>query len=146
MHEAWVWLGAGIALIAAEVLAGDFWLVLLGLGALSGAGASALTENTWISVAVFAVTTIGLLVFARPALKRRFLHGPGIRTNTDALIGARALTLSTVDDQQGLVKLAGQEWTARSSVDGQVIESGRKVTVVEISGATAIVSAEPLIH
>jgi membrane protein implicated in regulation of membrane protease activity len=146
MQEAWVWLGAGIALIAAEVLAGDFWLVLLGLGALSGAGASALTGNTWIAVAVFAIVSIGLVVFARPALKRRFLHGPGVKTNTEALIGARAVTLSEVDSSQGLVKLAGSEWSARSYIDGQVIESGRTVTVVEISGATAVVSAEPLIE
>lgn len=143
---AWVWLGAGIALIGAEVLAGDFWLVLLGLGAIAGAGASALTDSQWIAVAVFSAVSLGLLVFARPALKRKFLHGTGMKTNTDALIGAKAVTLSTVDSDQGLVKLAGQEWTARSHIDGQVIESGRSVTVVEISGATAVVSAEPLIQ
>lgn len=143
---AWIWLGAGVALMAAEVLAGDLWLVLVGMGALAGAGASAFTDNQWIATGVFSVVTLGLLVFARPALKRKFLHSTGMRTNTEALIGARATTLSTVDSERGLVKLAGQEWTARSHVDGQVIESGRIVTVVEISGATAVVSAEPLIQ
>lgn len=143
---AWVWFGAGVVLFAAEVLSGEFFLVMLGTGALSGAAAMALSDNTWVAVVVFAVVTLGLLVFARPALKRRFLHGTGMRTNTDALIGAKAMTLSTVDSEQGLVKLAGQEWTARSHIDGQVIESGRSVTVVEISGATAVVSAEPLIQ
>lgn len=137
-----MWLGAGIALIAAEVLAGDFWLVLLGLGALAGGGAMALSDNTWVAVAVFAVTSVGLLVFGRPALKRKFLHGPGVKTNTDALIGTKALTLSTVDSDGGLVKLAGGEWTARTALEGQTIESGKTVTVVEISGATAVVSAE----
>lgn len=142
MEEVWVWLGAGIALIAAEVLSGDFWLVLLGLGALAGGGAMAATDNSWVAVGVFAITSIGLVVFARPALKRRFLLGPGMKTNTDALIGAKAVTLSTVDYERGLVKLAGGEWTARTHVEGQVIESGETVTVVEISGATAVVSAE----
>lgn len=137
-----MWLGAGIALIAAEVLSGDFWLVLLGLGALAGGGAMAITGNTWVSVAVFAVVSVGLLVFGRPALKRKFLHGPGVRTNIEALIGATATTLSTVDSDGGRVKLAGEEWTARSQIEGQVIESGKTVTVVEISGATAVVSAE----
>lgn len=133
-------------MFAAEVLSGEFFLVMLGTGALSGAATMALTDNTWAAVAVFAVVTLGLLVFARPALKRKFLLGIGMKTNTEALIGARAVTLSTVDGEQGLVKLAGEEWTARSAMAGQVIESGRSVTVVEISGATAVVSAEPLIQ
>ncbi|MGH3433696.1 MAG: NfeD family protein [Thermocrispum sp.] len=142
---AWIWLGAGIALMAAEMLSGDFWLVLVGVGALAGAGASALTESQWIAVAVFSAVSLGLLVFARPALKRRFLHGTGMKTNTEALIGATAVTLSAVDGDSGLVKLAGSEWTARNNVPGHVIEPGRPVTVVEISGATAIVAADPLI-
>lgn len=143
---AWIWFGAGIALLAAEVLSGEFFLVMLGTGALAGAAAMALVDNTWITVAVFAVVSLGLLVFARPALKRRFLHGTGMKTNTEALIGAKAMTLSAVSDDSGLVKLAGSEWTARSNVPGYVIEAGRPVTVVEISGATAIVAAEPLIE
>ncbi|MFO7191579.1 MULTISPECIES: NfeD family protein [Thermocrispum] len=141
---AWIWLGAGIALMAAEMLSGDFWLVLVGVGALAGAGASALTDNQWIAVAVFSIASLGLLIFARPALKRRFLHGIGMKTNTEALIGAKAVALSEIDSNSGLVKLAGGEWTARNNVPGHVIKPGTTVTVVEISGATAIVSADPL--
>src|SRR5690606_19462752 len=143
---AWIWLGAGIALMAAEMLSGDFWLVLVGGGAIAAAGASALTDNQWIAVAVFSVASLGLLIFARPALKRRFLHGTGMKTNTEALIGAKAVALSAVDDNGGLVKLAGEEWTARNNVPGHVIEPGQTVTVVEISGATAIVAADPLLE
>jgi len=138
-----IWLIAGIALLAAEVLSGDLVLVMLGMGALAGAGATALVGSQFVAVAVFAVVSIGLLVLGRPALKRRFLHGTGTRTNVDALVGARALALSIVDSHQGRVKLAGDEWSARSYVEGQVIEPGTTVTVVEISGATAVVSAEP---
>lgn len=143
---AWIWLGAGIALMAAEVLAGDLWLVLVGMGALAGAGASAFTDNQWIATGVFSIVTLGLLVFARPALKRKFLHSTGMRTNTEALIGAKAVALSEIDGDGGLVKLAGEEWTARNNVPGHVIEPGQSVTVVEISGATAVVSGDPLIE
>lgn len=138
-----IWLIAGLALLAAEVVSGDLVLVMLGVGALAAAGSSALTDSLPVSVAVFAVSSIGLLVLARPALKRRFLHGPGVKTNAEALIGARAMALSTVDSHAGQVKLAGEVWSARSYIDGQVIEAGTPVTVVEISGATAVVSAEP---
>ncbi|RZQ66015.1 NfeD family protein [Amycolatopsis suaedae] len=138
-----IWLLAGIALIAAEVLSGDFVLLMIGLGALFGAGAEAITGNLYIDVAVFAVASVGLLVLVRPALKRRFLSGPDVKTNTDALVGASAVVLATVDVQSGQVKLAGDVWSARAQTEGLVLEPGTKVTVVEISGATAVVSAEP---
>ncbi len=144
MTAALFWLIAGIVLIIAEVISGDFVLIMLGIGALFGAGSAALTGNPIVDVAVFAITSIGMLVLARPALKRRFLAGPNIRMHTDALIGARAVVLSTVDFENGQVKIAGDVWTARSmSQDHPPIAPGTSVTVVEISGATAVVSAEP---
>lgn len=138
-----IWLIVGIALFAAEVLSGELVLVMLGTGALAAAGATALVGNQFVAAGVFAIVSLGLLVLARPALKRRFLLGPGVRTNAEALIGARAVTTSTVDAHQGRVKLAGDEWSARSYIEGQVIEPGTTVTVVEIAGATAVVSSEP---
>jgi membrane protein implicated in regulation of membrane protease activity len=143
MTGALIWLIAGIILIIAELLSGDLFLLMVGIGALFGAGSAALSGNPFIDVAVFAVASVGMLVLVRPSLKRRFLAGPGIRTNTDALIGARAVVVSTVDIESGQVKLAGDVWSARSIAEGAPIEPGTPVTVVEISGATAVVSAEP---
>ncbi|WP_199432085.1 NfeD family protein [Qaidamihabitans albus] len=143
MTAALIWLIIGIGLMVAEVLSGDFVLLMLGAGALFGAGSAALSGNPFIDVGVFAVSSVGLLVLARPALKRKFLSGPGVKTNTEALVGAQAVVLSTVDPHGGQVKLAGDVWSARSFADGQVIQPGTSVTVVEISGATAVVSAEP---
>jgi membrane protein implicated in regulation of membrane protease activity len=143
MTPALIWLVVAIVLMAAEVLSGDFVLVMLGLGALAGAGSAAITGNAVIDVLVFALASAGLLWVARPALKRRFLHGPVHRTGIEALIGANAIVLSTVDGHNGRIKIGGDVWSARSFVDGEEIEPGTKVTVVEISGATAVVSPEP---
>ena len=143
MTGALIWLIAGILLIIAELLSGDLFLLMVGLGALFGAGSAALTGNPFIDVAVFAVASVGMLALVRPALKRRFLSGPDIKTNTDALIGARAVVVSTVDVESGQVKLAGDVWSARCMLEGEPIAPGTPVTVVEISGATAVVSAEP---
>ncbi|MFG1645439.1 NfeD family protein [Amycolatopsis sp. NPDC049252] len=143
MAWALVWLIVGIALMIAEVLSGDFVLIMLGIAALFGAGADALTGNLLIDVVVFAVTSVGMLALVRPALKRRFLAGSGHRTGIDALIGARAVVVSTVDFETGQVKLAGDVWSARSiSEQHEPIAPGTAVTVVEIAGATAVVSAE----
>lgn len=143
MTGALIWLVVGVGLIVAEVLSGDFVLLMLGFGALFGAGSAAVTGNPIIDVIVFAVASVGLLVLARPALKRRFLTSPDVKMNVDALVGAQALTLSTVDVHNGQVKLGGEVWTARSIAEGDVIDPGTTVTVVEISGATAVVSAAP---
>ncbi|MDQ3607315.1 MAG: NfeD family protein, partial [Actinomycetota bacterium] len=66
---------------------------------------------------------------------------PSLRTGVDALIGEEATVVQTVDNDAnaGAVRLAGEVWTARA-FDEKLIESGRKVHVVEIRGATALVS------
>jgi membrane protein implicated in regulation of membrane protease activity len=142
MTAALIWVIVGLVLIVAEVVSGDFVLVMLGLAALFGAGSAALTGNPVVDVAVFALSSVGLLFLARPALKRRFLAGTGVQTNSDALLGARAVVLSTVDASDGRVKLAGDIWSARNVHEGDPIEPGTTVTVVEISGATVVVSAD----
>lgn len=142
MTAALIWLIVGIVLIVAEVLSGDFVLLMLGLGALAGAASEAITGNPYVDVAVFAIASSGLLFLARPALKRRLLAGPGVKTNSEALVGTHAVTLSRVDVHGGQVKLAGDTWSARAMADGYVIDPGTQVTVVEIEGATAVVAAE----
>ncbi len=44
------------------------------------------------------------------------------------------------DEGVGVVKIDGEVWTARSYEDDQVIPAGQRVQVVEIRGATALVS------
>ncbi|GAA3563658.1 NfeD family protein [Amycolatopsis ultiminotia] len=140
MAAALIWLIIGIVLMIAEVLSGDFVLIMLGIGALLAAGSDALTGSILIDLAVFAVSSVGLVALARPALKRRFLGGSGVSTGTDALIGARAVVVSTVDYDAGQVKIGGEVWSARAVHEAQPpIAPGTKVTVVEISGATAVV-------
>ncbi|HWM03605.1 MAG TPA: NfeD family protein [Actinophytocola sp.] len=136
-----LWLIGGIALIAAEILSGDFFLLMIGVGALFGAGADWAFGNTLAAAAVFAVVSIGLVTFARPWLKRR-LHGELVHTNADALIGRKAVAVSLVDENGGQVKLDGDLWSARAFDDRQAISPGVSVTIVEIAGATAVVLAD----
>lgn len=135
------WLIGGIALIAAEILSGDFFLLMVGVGALAGAGSEWIFGNTLVSCAVFALVSIGLVTFARPWLKRR-MHGELVHTNADALIGRKAVTVSEVNSQGGQVRLDGDVWSARAFDGKQAIAPGSQVTVVEIAGATAVVMAD----
>jgi membrane protein implicated in regulation of membrane protease activity len=47
-----------------------------------------------------------------------------------------------VDGHGGRVKIGGELWSARSSDGNEVIEPGARVTVMDISGATALVVAQ----
>lgn len=136
-----VWLVAGFLLIAAEVLTGGFVLIMLGVGALVAAGFAALSAPAWLEVAVFAGVSVALTTVARPVLKRR-LHTTQVRTNVEALVGDKAIVVSRVDARGGRIKLRGELWSARAFDETAVIEPGQAVTVMTISGATAVVLGE----
>jgi membrane protein implicated in regulation of membrane protease activity len=137
-----LWLLFGVALIIAEVLSGDFVLVMLGAAGLAAALTDALTGNLLADVVVFAVTAATGVFLVRPLLRSRLLSGEHHRTNVEALKGAQAVVLSTVDEHDGRVRIGGEVWSARSYIAGEALEPGRQVIVMEIAGATAIVWAE----
>ncbi len=137
-----IWLIAGLLLVAAEVLLGDLTLVLLGAAALAASGTAAFDAPVPVQVAVFAAVSIGLVTVARPMLRKKIHGGHQLKTNAEALVGNKAVVVSTVDAQGGQVKLSGEIWSARAYDETQVLQPGRSVTVMEISGATAVVWSE----
>lgn len=143
MVAALLWLVAGLLLAGSEVLAGDFVLLMLGGGALVTAGVAAVAGDAYVAqAAVFAAVSAALVAGVRPALKRRALHGSGLRTGVSALVGEEAVVLVHTDSRSGQVKLSGEVWSARASTVGEELEPGRTVRVVEIDGATAVVWGE----
>jgi membrane protein implicated in regulation of membrane protease activity len=141
MTAAVIWLIAGLALIAAEVLSGEFVLLMIGGGALDAGGASAIVgDDLLVGVGVFAVASVLLLFAVRPALRRRLDRGidPGVMHHR-ALVGNTAFVVTRVDGHSGQVRIGGELWSARLLGGDDVIEPGAKVTVMDISGATALV-------
>jgi membrane protein implicated in regulation of membrane protease activity len=69
---------------------------------------------------------------------------PQLRTGTAALVGRTGTVIERIAnrDDTGCVKLEGETWTARAYDEDEVIEPGKRVQVVEIRGATALVSEE----
>jgi membrane protein implicated in regulation of membrane protease activity len=101
--------------------------------------AAALGAALWLQIAVFAVSSFAALALLRPVAKRH-LHMPhAIRTGSAALVGAQAVVLQRVDANGGLVRIGGEDWSARAFMPDQVLEPGERVEVAEIEGATALV-------
>jgi membrane protein implicated in regulation of membrane protease activity len=143
--RAWViWLVASVGLLIAEIFSLDLVLIMFSAGALAAAITAGAGLNLLVQALVFAVVSVLALFVARPLVHRR-LHpaGDGSRTGIDALKGAPALVLQQVTENGGLVKIGGEEWTARPFDATQILEPGQKVQVIDIKGATAIVWRQP---
>jgi membrane protein implicated in regulation of membrane protease activity len=79
------------------------------------------------------------LVLVRPVARAHLQSGSALPTGVAALIGKDALVLEEVGAESGLVKIGGEQWTARPFTGDQVIEPGAVVEVITIRGATALV-------
>ena len=78
--------------------------------------------------------------YERPVFVVPLPGWPLPRIEPAALVGEPAVALARVDADGGRVKIGGEEWTARSYTEDEVIEPGKRVVVVEIRGATALVT------
>lgn len=139
-----LWAIAGVVLIAVELVSGTFVLLMLGLAALVAAGASGLGAPLGVDVAVFGVAAVALVLLARPALQRRLRSDRADRSvnaGPAALLGASAEVVEPVTGEDaGTVRIDGALWTARALHDGAALATGDPVVVVDIRGATAVVT------
>jgi len=137
---AWlIWLLAAVALAVGEVVTTGFVLGPIALAAIVAALVAALGGGLVVQMIVFIAGSVATIALLRPIAQRHLRTPSSIRTGTAALVGARAVALERVDDDGGRVKIGGETWTARSYVEGQVIEPGTRVEVAKIEGATALV-------
>ena len=141
--DMWVWWTiAGVAFAVGEMAIMGFFLAPFAGGSFAAALFALAGAGTAVSIVVFAVITALLFLFVRPIARRHLHQPPETRTGTAALIGRSGIVLERIanDEGVGVVKINGEVWTARAYDDDHVIDAGQKVHVVEIRGATALVS------
>ena len=66
-------------------------------------------------------------------------------SSVSGIIGKQAIVVDEIDNLQGLgkVTVGGQEWTARSTVEDQIIPVGTVVVVEEVKGVKLMVRSTP---
>jgi membrane protein implicated in regulation of membrane protease activity len=141
--ESWVlWLIAACLLGVGEMLTLSFFLAPFAAGALLAAVAALLGGGGVVQFIVFLVASVLALLVVRPIARSHRRMPPRLRTGTKALIGKRAIVLERIanDEGVGCVKIEGEVWTARAYDDDAVFDVGERVDVVEIRGATALVT------
>lgn len=137
-----LWLIAAVLLGVGEIATLGLFLAPFAGGALVAALAAAVGTGALVSWAVFLLVSILLLGALRPLARAHLKTPPRLRTGTAALVGESATVLERIanGDGSGCIKLGGETWTARTYDDDEVIEAGRRVQVLEIRGATALVT------
>src|SRR6478736_9065117 len=141
--DVWViWLIAACVLGVGEMHQGGFYLAPFAAGAALAAVVGLLGVGALLSAVVFIAASAIVFATLRPVAQRHRRLPPAIRTGAAALVGRPAIVLERIanDEGVGCVKIDGEVWTARSYDDDSVIEAGTAVQVIEIRGATALVS------
>jgi membrane protein implicated in regulation of membrane protease activity len=142
--DAWVfWVILAVILAVGEIVSLSFFLAPFAIGAVAAALLDAAGVGAVGQFAAFLASSALLLAIVRPIARRHVKVPPQLRTGTAALVGETAVVVERIsnDDNVGAVRLKGQVWTARAYDDEEEpIETGKRVHVMEIRGATALVT------
>ena len=145
--EALLWIVLAIALVIAEAFTATILVVFFAAGAAAAAAAAALDAPLLVQVIVFALVS-GLSVAAiRPIVVRHArsaLETGETAFGVEALEGAHGTVLDDVSSNQGMIKIDGELWQARSFDGKETFTAGERVRVVKVRGATVLVWRDDL--
>jgi len=145
--EAILWIVVAIALAIGEAFTVTFLLLMFAGGALAAGGAAALGAPFLLQVIVFALVS-GLSVAAlRPIIVRHArsaLESGETPFGVEAMQGQHGTVLEEVGANQGMIKVDGEMWQARSFDGNEIYLPGERVRVLSVKGATAIVWRDDL--
>jgi membrane protein implicated in regulation of membrane protease activity len=138
---AWlIWAIVATGLAVGEILTpGLFFLGPVAVAALVAAVLALAGLGAVVQLVAFVLASIASVAVLRPLARSHLRVPPMLRTGTAALVGTKALVLERVDVNSGLVRIGGEDWSARAFMEDQVLEPGERVEVVKIEGATALV-------
>ncbi|MFG3702092.1 NfeD family protein [Micromonospora sp. NPDC047620] len=140
--DAVLWIVLGVVLAVAEIFTTTLFLIMFAAGAFAAAGAAALGAPVGVQAIVFAGVSALTVLGVRPTLRRHrrsALESGEQPFGVEAIEGSTALVLERIDAGQGMVKIDGELWQARSYDASQVFAPGERVQVIQIRGATALV-------
>ncbi|MBQ8519201.1 MAG: NfeD family protein [Agathobacter sp.] len=135
-----LWLVVVVVFLAVElatVTLTSIWFAAGGLIALFVAMAGG---NFAFQMIAFLIAAFGMF-FATKPLADKMMKTSKTSTNADRAIGEEVRVLERISnlDQTGMVVVHGQEWTARTEDDKNIIEQGALVRILRISGVKVIV-------
>lgn len=134
------WLILLIAFLVIELMTLGLTTIWFAGGSLIAFLAGLLGAPLYLQIVIFFVTSLLLLGLTRPIVKNYF-NKNRVKTNAAALIGKHAVVLEEINNLKcsGQVSVDGQQWSARTKNEEEIIEAGDKVQILEINGVKLIV-------
>lgn len=95
-----------------------------------------------VQLAAFLIVSFLLLLLTRP-FASKFINTNTVKTNSEGLVGREARVTARISNElgEGAAIVDGQEWTARTKEEGEVIDEGVMVRICDIQGVKLIVTA-----
>jgi membrane protein implicated in regulation of membrane protease activity len=134
------WIIAAVVLGGGELHTGGFYLAPFAVGALAAVVAALAGAGAALQLLAFLAATVAVFGVIRPIARRHLTTPVALRTGTAALVGTDALVVESVDHLGGSVRIGGEVWSARTYLEDEAFAPGTRVHVMEIRGATALVS------
>jgi len=137
----WIWVLAGLALLAAEFASTTMHIGFFAVGAfvvalLVGVG---LVIPLWGQIAIFTIVSLLAFAFVRPILVRKLKLD--FKPNVDTLIGERAIATEDIDVAGlGRAEMRGTTWSARN-VGEAALTRGQRCVVAGIEGLVLHIKA-----
>jgi membrane protein implicated in regulation of membrane protease activity len=140
---AWLfWLIAAVILAVGGIANTGLFLAPFAGGAVVATIVAAAGPGVFVQLVAFLAVSSVLLAALRPLARAHMRQPARLQTGTAALVGRSATVVERIANSEGVgcVRLDGEIWTARAYDEDEVIEEGKRVQVIEIRGATALVS------
>ena len=123
---------AGLCLVI-EIYTVGFFIFWFGIGALFALLVSFLTNNLFIQIGVFLVSSSLLVISTKPLMKKFTKNEKTVPTNFFSLSGKQGIVTKKIDSDNstGQVKVKGELWSAISDKE---IEKDAKVKILGVDG------------
>ena len=138
----WIWLALGVGLLVGEItVAGSFFLMPFGIGALAAAAVAFLGGGVGLEWAVFVVVSAAGSAVLWPLGRRLDRRSPRHAIGATRWEGREAVVVREIPagtGNTGLIRLDREEWRAES-LTGLPIRAGSTVLVSRVAGTRLIV-------
>ena len=136
MEPYWWWAVLGIALIIAELITGTFYLLVIGIAALAGAGVAYYGHSFWVQAVIAAAVAVAGVI-----LVNRFRKTQSSTPSRSLDVGQSVVLDSWINEKDRLARVRYRNalWDAKL-LDEAGTEAGRVLYIARVDGNTLYVS------
>ena len=137
----WIWVLAGLGLLAIEFVSTTMHIAFFAVGAFVVAILVALGVHLplWGQIGVFTGSSLLAFFFLRPIAVRKL--GLNVKRNVDTMVGEQALAMEDIAvSSVGRAEMRGTTWSARNIGETALIR-GQRCVVAAVEGLTLHVKA-----